>query len=222
MRVLKTKPIARFTVTGCLAIGMLLAMVTFAVDAASLYKWIDENGQVRYSDRLPAEQIKKKHQQLNKQGVVLSTTEDARSEEEIAAEIEQKKALEKQRAEEARIKAIQDEKDKVLLLTFSSEEELLLARNNRIEVLSSVISLIEKSIESTQQKLDELIESAENVYLSQGKEVPGGLAQKIEHFTRKVESRNEQLRLKQEEKSKIDQQYEIDLARYRHLKSQDN
>jgi hypothetical protein len=45
-------------------------MFTASVDAAALYKWIDEDGQIRYSDRLPAAQVKKKHQQLNSQGVV--------------------------------------------------------------------------------------------------------------------------------------------------------
>ena len=50
-------------------------------------------------------------------------------------------------------------------------------------------------------------------------EIPGGLAQKIEHFTRKIEIRTEQLNLKQNEMDKINEQYEIDLARFRLLKS---
>ncbi len=186
--------------------------------AAALYKWIDENGQVRYSDRLPAQQVKKKHQQLNRQGVVISTTEEARSEEELAAEAEAKRKQEEETAEAARLKAIQDKKDQVLLLTFSSEEELGIARNNRIDVLDSVIRLINKSIATSQQKLDQLQTSAEQNFTSQGKEVPGGLAQKIEEFTRKIENRTAQLELKMEEKEKINEQYEIDLARYRELK----
>ena len=50
--------------------------------------------------------------------------------------------------------------------------------------------------------------------------MPGGLAQKIEHFSRKIENRNAQLQLKQAEKDKINQQFELDLARYRALKSE--
>ncbi len=191
------------------------------VDAAKMFKWVDENGQIRYSDRLPASQVKKKHQQLNRQGVVVSTTDDARSDEEIAAEAEAKLKAEQEAAEAARLKAIQDQKDQVLLLTFSSEQELSLAREKRIGDIDSVISLINKSIESTREKLDKLQHNADTIYLSQGKEVPGGLAQKIEQFTRKIENRNRQLEQKQAEKSKINQQFEIDLARYRHLKSQE-
>ena len=200
---------------------LLLASILFAFSkhagAAALYKWVDENGQVRYSDRLPPKQVKKKHQQLNSQGVVLSTKEAAKSDEELAAEAEAKRKLEEQEAKEAKLKEIQHQKDQVLLLTFSSEEELGLARDDRLEVLDSVIDLINKSIASTQQQLQKLITSADEIYLSRGKEVPGGLAQKIEHFTGKLESRYAQLELKMEKKDQINQQYALDLARYREL-----
>lgn len=214
----------RITRTNALPVTLALLLCAFAFEAqaATLYKWVDEDGQVRYSDRLPPSQVKKKHQQLNKQGVVVTTTDDARSEEDIAAELEKQKALEKERAEQARLKQIQDQKDQVLLLTFSSEQELALARDDRLAVLDSVIGLIEKSITTTQGKLDELMESADQIYLSQGREVPGGLAQKIEHFTRKIENRQAQLQLKLDEKAKINEKFDSDLARYRLLKSEQN
>lgn len=205
--------------TGLLA-GLLALAALLPVDAAKLYKWVDEDGTVRYSDRLPPERATKKHQELNRQGVVVTTTDDARSAEEIAAEAERRRREQEEAAETARLKAIQDKKDNVLLMTFSSEEELGIARDNRIDVLDSVISLIEKSISTTQEKLDQLQQSAEQNYLSKGQEVPGGLAQKIEFFTRKIESRNEQLLQKLDEKSKINAQYEADLERFRLLKAE--
>lgn len=205
-----------------LTLALWLTSAYTPTAAAALYKWIDEDGQVRYSDRLPPSQVKKKHHQMSKQGVVLSTTDEARSEEEVAEELEKQQALEKERAEQARLKQIQDQKDQVLLLTFSSAEEIDLARNDRIAVLDSVIRLIEKSIEATQVKLDELNASAEEVYLSQGKEVPGGLAQKIEHFSRKIENRQAQLQLKLDEKKKINEKFDFDLERYRLLTTEQN
>ncbi len=200
-------------------LGAALMLGSGQAAAAGLYKWVDEDGNIRYSDRLPASQAKKKHQQLNRQGLIVSTTEDARTEEELAAEAEAKRKKEEEDAENARLKAIQDKKDQVLLLTFSSEEELKLARDNRIDVLDSVINLINKSITSSQEKLDHFENHAETAFTSQGKEIPGGLAQKIEEFTRKIENRNAQLKLKMDEKNKINEQYEVDLARYRELKS---
>ncbi|MDH3856655.1 MAG: DUF4124 domain-containing protein [Gammaproteobacteria bacterium] len=205
---------------------MLLALMLSAFSkqttAGALYKWIDENGQIRYSDRLPPSQVKKKHQQLNSQGVVLTTKEAAKSDEELAAEAEATRRLEEEKAKQAKLKEAQDKKDQVLLLTFSSEEELGIVRDNRLDVLDSVIQLINKSINSTQQRLDELHGNADALYLSKGKEVPGGLAQKIEHFTRKLENRNAQLASKLDEQDKINQQYEKDVARFRELTTETN
>ena len=206
--------------------GLLLAMLLCAVSSASmagaLYKWVDEDGAVRYSDQLPPAQSKKRHQQLNSQGMVLSTRDAARPPEEIAIEAESKLKLEEQQREEARIKSIQDKKDRVLLLSFSSEEELKLAHDNRIQVIDSVIGLIASSIETTQVKLDQLSTRAQEAYISQGKDVPGGLAQKIEHFERKVDSRYGHMKLKIAEKERIRQKYEFDLERFRLLKSASN
>jgi len=205
---------------------LLLALILFAFSkqagAGALYKWIDENGQIRYSDRLPPNQARKKHQQLNSQGVVLSTKEAAKSDEELATEAEARRKLEEQEAKEAKLKEAQYKKDQVLLLTFSSEEELGLARDDRLDVLDSVIQLINKSIAGTQQQLQQLQDSADEIYLSQGKEVPGGLAQKIEHFTSKLESRYAQMESKIAEKDKINEQYALDLVRYRELTSENN
>ena len=188
--------------------------------SASLYKWIDEDGNVRYSDRLPPAASKQQHQKLNAQGVVVTTREAAKSQDQLAAEAEAKRLQAEKEAEDARQKKIQNQQDQVLLMTFSSEEELELARENRLAVLNSVISLINNSIETTQEKLAELQDSAEKNFLSQGKEVPGGLAQKIEFFTRKIETRIEQLEVKLAEKAKINEKYDTDLARYRELKAE--
>ena len=114
-----------------LLLAVLLCAVSSTSMAGALYKWVDENGNVRYSDRLPPDQNKKKHQQLNSQGMVLSTRDAAKSPEEIAIETESTRKLEEQQREQARIKSVQQKKDRVLLLTFSSEKEIELARDSR-------------------------------------------------------------------------------------------
>ena len=212
----------RLILLSVMLLALMLSAFSKLAAAGALYKWIDEKGQVRYSDRLPPSQAKKKHQQLNSQGVVLTTKEAAKTDEELAAEAEAARKLEEENARQAKLKEAQDKKDQVLLLTFSSEEELSIARDNRLDVLNSVIKLIKKSINTTQERLDELQRNADALYLSKGKEVPGGLAQKIEHFTRKLENRNAQLSSKLAEQEKINQQYEKDVARFRELKAETN
>jgi len=197
--------------------ALIMSLLLASAEAGKLYKWVDENGNVRYSDQIPPNQAKREHSQLNSQGVVVTTQEAAKTEAQLAAEAKVKREKEAREAEEARLKKIQQQKDQVLLMTFSSEEEIELARKDRLEVLESVIQLIRNSIESTEEKLTVLQNNADSNFLSQGKEVPGGLAQKIEHFTRKIETRTQQLEQKVNEKAKINEKYELDLARYRQL-----
>jgi len=212
--------------TPALLLAIMLCVFATQVSAGTLYKWVDEDGKVRYSDRLPASQSKQQHQQLNPQGVVLTTRDAAKTPEELAAEAEaqlkideEQRKIEAEKREAARLQAIQNQQDQVLLLTFSSEEEIEHARENRIQVIDSVIGLIESSIATTQEKLDKFESKAELNYVSKGKEVPGGLAQKIEHFSRKIEIRDTQLQAKIDEKEKIRQKYELDLERFRLLRS---
>ena len=196
---------------------LLLCGLSLSASAATLYKWIDENGEVRYSDRMPASQVKREHQTLNSQGIVLTTRAAAKTEDEIKEIKEAKKELQAKQQVERQNKEAQGRLDRVLLLTFSSENEMRRVKNDRIDVLDSVIRLIYKSIAATEERLIRLNNTAEQQYISQGKEVPGGLAQNIEEATRKLKNREKQLSLKLGEKFKIEAQYEVDVARFRLL-----
>ena len=201
--------------------GVLLCLILFGLastaDAGGLYKWVDENGEVRYTDRMPQSAASKESQTLNDQGVIISTKEAAKTAEEQAAlekiESERKERLDR----EKRQKEAQRKNDRALLLTFSSERELEIAKEERMEVLDSVIRLIYKSIADTSKKLDQFESLADKNYISKGLPVPGGLAQNIEVLTRKNFIREKQLRNRLSEKNTIESQYEIDLARFRTL-----
>jgi len=198
---------------------VLLGMCTTA-SAAKLYKWVDENGEIRYSDRMPQSQAKREHQTLNSQGIVVTTKKAAKTAEEIQALKDAEKALQTKQEIEKIEKEAQGKLDRVLLLTFSSEKELSRARDDRIEVLDSVIRLIYKSIATAQDRLLRLEGDAKRLYTSKGREVPGGLAQNIEESVRKIDNREKQLQVKLEEKYKIQGQFEIDIARFRLLHSE--
>ena len=134
-------------------ICLILLGISSIASAGKLYKWIDENGEVRYSDRMPASEVKRKHQTLNAQGMVIATKEAARTDEEIKAGKEAAKELQAKQEVERQNKEAQGRVDKVLLLTFSSEKEMSRVKNDRIEVLDSVIRLIYKSIAATEERL---------------------------------------------------------------------
>jgi len=198
---------------------VLLGICTTA-SAATLYKWVDENGEIRYSDRMPASQARLEHQTLNSQGMVVTTKKAAKTEEEIQALKDAEKILQTKQEIEKIQKEAQGKLDRVLLLTFSSEYELNRAKDGRVEVLDAVIRLIYKSIATAHDRLLRLEGDAKRQYTSQGREVPGGLAQNIEESVRKIDNREKQLQVKLEEKYKIQKQFEIDVARFRLLHSE--
>lgn len=204
----------------------LLACLIFVLQfhngaqAAKLYKWVDEDGTIRYSDRLTVEQARERHQTLTPDGRIIETKERALSEAERLEIVRQKEQERINAEKQAEIKAEKDHHDRVLMMTFTSEAEIQEAQKERIEVIDSVINLLKKNIQSEQEKLQELEQRAQNQYTSKDKAVPGGLAQNIEYFNEKILNKQKQLELKIEEKSRINQQYANDLLRYRELSAQ--
>lgn len=201
--------------------GILLLLCYQPAVFAELYKWVDEEGVIRYSDHLPVQEAKKRHQKLSPDGRVVDTTEAAIPPEQLARERAEKKRL----AEEARLnaenaarqKAIKDHHDNVLLMTFSNEAEIIEAQNERVDVIDSVIRLLRKNIRNEQAKLEKLEKRAEINYIDKDIEVPGGLAQNIEYFAEKILGIQQQLGLKLDERERVKEQYAEDLIRYRIL-----
>lgn len=195
--------------------------IALTASAAPLYKWVEEDGQIRYSDNLPAGQSSKSFQTITPEGRVLSTKEKSKSPEELR----QERADNKRREEEnrinaeiaARLAAIKEHHDNVLLMTFTNENEILEAQDERLAVIDSVIKLLKKNIITEQNKLNEEEKRAKQLYLDKNLRIPGGQAQKIEYFTEKVLSKQQHLSLKIAEREKVKQQYIQDLIRYREL-----
>jgi hypothetical protein len=198
---------------------LILLGISATASAGTLYKWVDENGEVRYSDRVPVNQVKRELKILNAQGIVINTKAAAKTAEEIKAGKEAERESQAKRDIIRQNKETQGRLDRVLFLTFSSEKEMSRVKNNRIEVLDSVIRLIYKSLATTEERLLRFENLAEKQYTSKGEGIPGGLAQNIEESTRKINNREQQLALKLGEKFKIEAQFEIDIARFRLLKN---
>ncbi len=196
-------------------------LVQFPSYSAGLYKWIDEDGTIRYSDTLSAQQKRKKFQTLSGEGRILKTKEA----EKTAAQKKQERAEAKRLKKEADLLAKNEEKqrklkehhDNVLLMTFTNETEIVSAQNERIDVIDSVINLLRKNMLLEQEKLEQQENQVKQAYTDKGKEVPGGYAQKIEYSINKILSTQQQLDLKIKERDSVNQQYIEDLIRYREL-----
>jgi hypothetical protein len=106
-------------------VSALFLCASMLAQAATLYRWVDENGKVQFSDKPPTGQATGVTQ-LDKSGRALNKADQGMSEEERAADAERKqKQLEQRR------------KDRALLQSFSKPEEIDLLRDRQIEAVEA-------------------------------------------------------------------------------------
>ena len=117
-----------------------------------VYRWVDANGVVHYSDQIPPEQAPADRQILNQYGVPIKAEQGAMSQ----AEIEAAKRASDER-EAARAAA---ERDAVLLSTYLSVDEIEALRNRRVDLMQGQISLTENYLQTLREKLEKLQKEA--------------------------------------------------------------
>ncbi len=184
-----------------------------ALHAGKLYKWIDEHGQVRYGDRVPPEYAKKRNETLNSQGIVVETRAAQKTKEQLAEE----QRLAALRAEEERRQREQAHKDRILLDTFTNEDEMILTRDGKIQAIEAIIRVTRGRIEKTKQKLSEFTRRAANIERA-GKPVAASLTQQIAELHSQIQQNLAYIENREREQQAIREKFEADIKRFRELK----
>ena len=135
----------------------LLALVlvsSISLDAnAGIKCWINKEGVRECGNAVPAEYAQQGHTRFNAQGVAVGHQERAKSQAEFAEE----ERIKKQKAEEDRKRQEAEKADRVLLDTFSSEDDLVFAREGKVSAIEAQIQLTESHIEKIHANLDRMI-----------------------------------------------------------------
>ena len=202
------------TVHTSLAIVTAASLLVASPVTAKLYKWTDEDGNVHYSDQIPAEQSTKRHQLLDQRGIVRKNVRRAKTPEELAEE-RRLKALEAERARAERQQAIRDQ---ILLETFPTERDLIIARDDRLASVDSAIQLANKTLEDLTDKYERLDKRLKELEQDR-KPIPGNLAIDHRSVSGQLESYGRALESRLEERDNIVAQFEADLLRYRELRA---
>ena len=200
--------------------GKLLTLLAVALlfpaqgpEAGKLYKWIDENGQVRYGDRLPPEYAKSRNQTLNSQGVVVETRAAEKTKQQLAEE----QRLAAAKAEQARMQRERAYQDRILLDTFTNEDEMVLTRDGKIEAIEAIIRVTKGRIEKTRQRLSELTRRAANMERA-GKPVSAQLTEQIHDLHSQTQQNLDYIEQRKLEQQAIRARFEQDIERFRELK----
>ena len=138
---------------------LVLLMVGFSAEA-KLYKWVDENGKVHYSDKMPPDQIKNAHETLSQHGVVKEKVERDLTDEEKAAradEIKRQRALAEQIALEK--ERLEKERNKILM-SYSSADQITRLKHERISALERNIETARENLQIQEKNQTDLLSRA--------------------------------------------------------------
>lgn len=174
-----------------------------------LYRWVDQNGEVYYSDRVPPAYSQRQREVFNDKGDFLSTVRAPKTQAELAraareAEIEARR-LESEQAQQRR--------DRVLLETFGSVAELGIARDERIAIVDSHMRLIEGKIRKLGERWSEL-GARVKVLRQNGKPIVPRLAGEVDRLRKAIKSEQRRLQAKRQEREQIQTRFESDIERF--------
>ena len=197
--------------------SVILANLLFLSHAhAGMKKWVDEYGRVHYGDRIPFKYLRSEHSELNEHGIVIKESEKMMSEEEYSrATKEQKKKAEadKRKLIEMRRAAL---RDRVLLDTFTTEKDLIIARDARLEAVDSQISLAETLIKNDEKKLRDVKDRIAGIEAS-GREAPKNLHKEVTSVSKQLENNYGFIEDKNNERIYIMESFTADVKRFREL-----
>ncbi len=194
----------------------LLTCYTSSIQAR-VYKWVDKKGQVHFSDNIPVEYIKNKHEELNQQGGIIkqfpAAETPAQKQQRIRRQAEQEKARLIERKKQLR--------DRVLLDTYTTERDLILARDARMDAINSQIRLAESIIKDSSTKIKALNQQIKNIKKS-GRVVPKDYFRRLANEKQTVQLHTTVAAEDKKRRQQIEQQFSDYLKRFRALKVQQN
>ncbi len=176
---------------------------------AALYKWVDDKGVVHYSDSVPPEAVNKGSVELNKQGVQVKKVDPAPTPEQLkakAAEDERQRALAKQQEEVAR-------RDRALLASYTSENEIDLARARAMQTIDNVM----RSAQAYSTTLSKRREVALAKKAGADEKTQANLDREIEMLNGEIERQSDLLAQKKREAATVTAKYDTDKQRWREL-----
>ena len=198
-----------------LACGLVAVLALGGTGAAAegrkLYKWVDEQGVTHYGDHIPPEYAAQEQHIVNKQGVEVERVEAQKTPEQIEAEEQKKRAAEDAQA-----------RDRNLLNTYVSVQEIERLRDQRLALLSDQIKVTSQFLEILNGRLKKLRTQSMRYkpYSNdpQAGPMPDQLAEDLVHVGNDIRTQEQNLRQKRSEETKMRGQFESDISRFKELK----
>jgi len=199
------RPIVKATASSALLACLLAA----GLAQAQMYRWVDGNGRVHYTDTPPPTYQKSGGDQLNKQGLVIKRTQSEAERRAEAERLEEQKRVQLEQQRQAQL-------DRALTQTYTSEAEIDLARDRALEHHKLAIrgaqtraAVVDKNMADLRGRIA-TIEQA-------GRKVGSGLTDQLAQAQRERQELSRTIQSNEDAMTKVREKYEADKLRYREL-----
>jgi hypothetical protein len=186
--------------------------------AQKMYKWVDKNGQVYFSDKVPPDAANFDRDVLNERGVTVGRQEGEITDDERTAK-------EAKDAEEAAARATRAEvarHDRMLLETYISVSDIEDLRDRRVGLLESQITVAENYLSNLRKRLIDLQSEASKFKPYTTDEnalpIPRNLAVDLSRTLESINVYEQTLSRTRSEQQALRESFDRDIARFRELK----
>jgi hypothetical protein len=186
------------------AIAVFFATPVYAQDKnLRMYKCVDTDGKVYYSDKMNPDCAK--GTEMNRNGVTVTKKEPPRSAQPVKTNVPTKSSMEIER------------RDKALLATYTTEQELDAARDRSLAIPLQGLKTVEAKVEKTSAQLTELKKQADTL-ASQQKQLPARLLEEVSASQKELAVLEADLAQRKAQSDAIRAKFEADKKRFRELK----
>jgi predicted nucleic acid-binding Zn-ribbon protein len=198
----------RYKSLAALIVTFILGLSLSFPATAKLYKWVDDNGTTHYGETIPPEYANKDREELNKAGRVVNTMEVMTPERRLAKQQEDAKKREAELAAQE-----QKRHDRTLLNTYSSVEEIDLARQRSMQQVDARINFLNSSVDSAQSRIISLQKEADN-YTTRNRKIPNSLSDDLQEAQERLSKLQQDLEKPVAAKAELNARFDADKARY--------
>lgn len=200
--------------TGRVVSAILLTLCLQAIVTAEprIKCWTNRDGVRECGQSVPPEYAQQGHSRFNAQGVEVERQGRAKS----VQELHEAERIAAQEVEEKRRREEQEKANRVLLDTFSSEDDLVLARDGKISAIEAQIELTQSRIKKLQANLDQMIGAAAAME-RRGQTPPEQTTADIEDVRGQIQDNRSFIAAKRDEQETVRRQFDVDIDRFRQL-----
>lgn len=180
--------------------------------------WTNSDGYKECGNSVPPEYSQKRTETFDSQGVVTEVKKKAKSRAQYEFEQEEAAKLKAENEEIARLAKLQDEKDRVLLSTFSRVEDIALFKKRNLDQLDLQIKIANIQITQLEKSLKGYNKEAAT-YERRRKPIPEALQANLDSVNGQISNKQKYIGTKQAEMNELSNKYDADMERFRILKS---